>query len=142
MGFVIGFDLHGELIGTARIVPMGFGLTLTETLIEQLGPDAPAVGEGDWEVGRLVLAPAYRTDVGALGHCLYLSLEYVRSHGRVDRLFAACTHVLSRLYRRFAYHPFARDVPLAGTSKRYTLISGCADEISRTIGPQGGTRTQ
>ena len=41
-GLVFGFDLDGEPIGTIRIVPMGYGLTLTDTLLEQLGPQAPA----------------------------------------------------------------------------------------------------
>ncbi len=122
---------------------MGYGLTLTETLLEQMGPQAPmVVGPGDWEIGRLVLAPAHRTDVDALRHCLYLALEYVRTQDRIDRLFASCTHVLSRLYRRFTFQAFARDVPLQGTSKTYTLIMGCPQEISRTIAPRAPTATQ
>ena len=125
--------MSGERIGTIRIVPMGYGLTLTDTLLEQLGEQAPKVVEGDWEVGRLVLAPEYRTDVDALRHCLHLALEYARGHGKVDRLFASCTHVLSRLYRRFAFTAFAREVPLLGTSKTYTLISGRGDEVGRAL---------
>jgi hypothetical protein len=89
-----------------------------------------------------VLAPAYRSDVDALRHCLRLSLEYVQEHDTIKRLYATCTHVLSRLYRRFAFRAFAHDVPLLGTSKTYTLISGCADEISRTISGRPATSTQ
>lgn len=126
---MVAFDLDGERIGTIRIVPMGYQLTLTEALMEQLGPDAPMLTAGDWEVGRLVLAPEYRSDVDALRHCLDLALQYACAHARVDTLYAACTRVLSRLYRRFAFLAFAKDVPLAGTSKLYTLISGRSDEV-------------
>lgn len=112
---------------------MGYGLTLTDTLLEQLGAAAPIVGPGDWEVGRLVLAPEYRSDVDALRRCLHLALEYARENAHVERLFAACTHVLSRLYRRFAFAAYAREVPLAGTGKTYTLISGGRDEVGRAL---------
>jgi predicted GNAT family N-acyltransferase len=88
---------------------------------------------GDWEVGRLVLAPEYRTDVDALKHCLFLALEYARTHAPVHRLFASCTHVLSRLYRRFAFTAFAREVPLRGTPKTYTLISGGLNDVGRAL---------
>ena len=122
MGLVVAFDLYGETIGTIRIVPMCNQLTLTETLLPQLGASAPGLAPDDWEVGRLVLAPQYRCDVDALRHCLHLSLSFARANAPVERLYAACTHVLARLYRRFAFAPFARDVPLPGTEKTYTLI--------------------
>ena len=127
------FDLNGERIGTIRIVPMGLGLTLTETLLPQAGDTAPTVAHGDWEVGRLVVAPEYRADVDALRYCLHLALEYTRRETEVHRLFAACTHVLSRLYRRFAFQPFARDVPLRGTGKTYPLINGAFDDVGSAL---------
>jgi predicted GNAT family N-acyltransferase len=133
LGFVFAFDLNGERIGTIRIVPMGHGLTLTETLLPELSAVAPKVGLEDWEVGRLVLAPEFRADVDALRHCLYLALEYTRQHTQVGTLYAACTHVLSRLYRRFSFNAFARDVPLRGTPKTYTMISGPFDEVGRAL---------
>jgi hypothetical protein len=111
-------------------VPLGYQLTLTETLMPHAGADAPAMGLGDWEVGRLVLAPEYRTDVDALRHCLRLALEYACGAARVDHLFATCTHVLSRLYRRFGFAVIAREVPLPGTQKSYTLIRGSSAAIA------------
>ncbi|WP_428574356.1 N-acyl amino acid synthase FeeM domain-containing protein [Ramlibacter sp.] len=142
IGFVFAFELDGELIGTIRIVPLGWQLTLTETLLPQLGDDAPALLAGDWEVGRLVLAPEYRSDVDALRHCLLIALDYARAHARVERLFATCTHVLGRLYRRFGFSVFAKEVPLLGTSKAYTLIRGAARDVSAGLGGQGAPRTQ
>jgi hypothetical protein len=112
---------------------MGLGLTLTEALLPEVGDTAPRVTRGDWEVGRLVLAPEYRADVEALRYCLHLALEYTRRATEVHRLFATCTHVLSRLYRRFAFTSFARDVPLRGTGKTYTMISGAFDDVGSAL---------
>ncbi|MCW2573951.1 MAG: hypothetical protein JWO88_4009 [Frankiales bacterium] len=130
---MFGFELDGELIGTIRIVPLGYQLTLTETLLPQLGSDAPPVRAGDWEVGRLVLAPDCRSDVETLRHCLYLALQYACAHAQVSSLFATCTHVLGRLYRRFGFGVFARDVPLPGTEKIYTLIRGPSADVETAL---------
>lgn len=130
---MFAFEQGGDLIGTVRMVPMGHQLTLTETLCAQLGAAAPALSPVDWEIGRLVLAPEHRSDVHALGHCLYLALAYSCAHTRVEHFYAACTHVLSRLYRRFEFAAFARDVPLAGTEKVYTLIRGVPSEIAHAL---------
>lgn len=120
---------------------MGSGLTLTETLLPQLGQAAPAVADVDWEAGRLVLSPDHRADVDALRHCLCLSLDHLRHSAEVRRLFAACTPVLGRLYRRFGFLSFARDVPLAGTAKTYTMIAGGCEEVYASLaGPAGAAQ--
>jgi predicted GNAT family N-acyltransferase len=131
---VFGFELDGELIGTIRIVPIGWQLTLTETLMPQLGRSAPEIGQGDWEVGRLVLVPEYRSDIDALRHCLKIALDYACAHTHVRSLVATCTHVLGRLYRRFGFSVFAKDVLLPGTSKAYTLIQGASREVASALG--------
>lgn len=133
MGIVLGFELDGELIGTIRIVPIGYGLTLTEQLLPGAGPAAPVLVAGDWEVGRLVLAPDHRSDVDALRQCLHAAVVYGLEHAHVKHLYATCTHALSRLYRRFGFTAFARDVPLPGTNKVYTMIGGAAQPVSRAL---------
>ena len=133
MGIVLGFELDAELIGTIRIVPIGYGLTLTEQLLPGAGSGAPAAGSGDWEVGRLVLAPDHRSDVDALRRCLHAAVVYGLEHAHVKHLYATCTHVLGRLYRRFGFTAFARDVPLPGTGKVYTMISGGAQPVARAL---------
>lgn len=133
MGIVLGFELDAELIGTIRIVPMGYGLTLTEQLLPAVGASAPAILRGDWEVGRLALAPGHRSDVEALRQCLHAAVVYGLEHAHVTRLYATCTHVLSRLYRRFGFATFARDVPLRDTGKAYTMISGAAGPVARAL---------
>ncbi|GAC1526766.1 MAG: hypothetical protein NVS2B4_03680 [Ramlibacter sp.] len=130
---MLGFELDGELISTIRTVPMGYGLTLTEELLLQLGDVAPAVVAGDWEVGRLVVARGYRSDVETLRKCMHRSLAYGCGHAQVGRLYATCTHVLSRLYRRFGFFAFASDVPLRETGKVYTMISGPVSVVSRAL---------
>lgn len=112
---------------------MGRNLTLTETLLDQLGAAAPPLEGNDWEVGRLVLAPEFRSDVDALRRCLFLSLDYASANANVQNLYASCTHVLARLYRRFGFSPFAAGVPLAGTEKSYTLIRGHAPQVLNAL---------
>jgi predicted GNAT family N-acyltransferase len=112
---------------------MGHHLTLTERLLEHLGPQGPVPAFGDWEVGRLVLAPEFRSDVDALRRCLFLALTYACANAPVHALYASCTHVLSRLYRRFAFTAFAKDIPLPGTEKVYTLIRGRSPEVSKAL---------
>ena len=125
-----GFELGGDWIGTIRIVPLGYGLTLTETLLPHAGPGIPAIEPADWEVGRLALAPEYRADVDALRQCLRMSLGLAFATTQVDHLYATCTHVLSRLYRRFGFSEVAREVPLPGTPKTYTVIRGTASAVA------------
>lgn len=117
---------------------MGSGLTLTETLLEQPASPPVSLGKGSWEVGRLVLAPEYRSDPDALKRCLFLSLSYLCSHTEAQNLYASCSHVLSRLYRRFGFSAFAKDVVLAGTEKTYTLIQGYAPQVLNAL---AGTRS-
>jgi N-acyl-L-homoserine lactone synthetase len=133
LGFVGAFELDGELIGTIRLVPMGHGLTLTEALVVQVADADPAPAGSRWEVGRLVLSEAHRSDVDALRQCLRLSLEYAHRHARIDHLYASCTHVLGRLYRRFAFQSFAAAVSLPGTDKQYTLIHGSTPAVLQAL---------
>ena len=110
-------------------MPIGSGLTLTETLLAQPASPRVTMGKGSWEVGRLVLAPEYRSDPDALKRCLFLSLSYLSRYTEAHDLYATCSHVLSRLYRRFGFTAFAKDVVLAGTEKSYTLIQGYAAQV-------------
>ena len=111
-------------------------------MIPLAGSEAPPVQAGDWEVGRLVLAPAYRSDVDALRHCLRLSLEHGFASAHVSHLYATCTHVLSRLYRRFGFAEVARNVPLPGTPKVYTIIRGGAKAVAAGLAGRPSAVTQ
>ena len=103
---------------------MRYGLTLAEKLLGQALPDAGNLLDDSWEMGRLVLDPDFRAGPELLRRCLFMGLSFLHNQARVVNLHAACTPTLARLYRRFGFAVVARDVPLAGTDKTYTLIHG------------------
>jgi predicted GNAT family N-acyltransferase len=131
LGVTVAFELRGELMGTIRAVPMCHGLTLAEKLLHQALPDAGAMLDDSWEMGRLVIDPDFRSGPESLKRCLFLALSFLHGKARVAHLHAACTPALSRLYRRFGFAIVAQDVPLHGTAKTYTLIHG---PFTRVIG--------
>lgn len=133
---VFGFEYQSEFIGTIRIVPIGYRLTLVEKLLMQVNFSEHTEHAHNWEVGRLVLNPEYRSDVDTLRHCLYLALNYASENAKIDNLYATCTHVLSRLYRRFGFREFARDVTLLGSSRAYTLIRGPSSDVLHALAPR------
>lgn len=94
--------------------------------MSNLGDGAPIPAKTDWEVGRLVLAPDHRSDINLLRRCLQLTLEHFCAHAQVGHCYAACTHVLARLYRRCGFSALAANVPLPGTEKSYSIICGTA----------------
>jgi hypothetical protein len=112
---------------------MTHGLTLTETLLRTKGADALTILADSWEVGRLVLAPEYRHGQNILKRCLFLALRYSLKNVKAQNLFAACTDVLGRLYRRFGFSVIEKNVPLQGTEKTYTLIYGHASHVLTTL---------
>jgi hypothetical protein len=115
-----------------RFVPMTHDLTLTETLQKDIDID-PLLLEDSWEIGRLVLDPAFRHGQDLLKKCSLLALGFICENSNARNFHASCSHVLSRLYRRFGLSPLARDVPLAGTDKTYTLIHGALADVSRAL---------
>ena len=106
------------------MMPLRYGLTLTEHLLSVSHPEALALWPNSWDAGRLVVAPEFRVGQDVLKRCLHLTLNDLIENTGVQNLLASCTHVLSRLYRRFGFSIFAQHVPLSGTEKRYTLIHG------------------
>jgi hypothetical protein len=125
----VAFELDGELVGTVRAVPIGHGLTLVEKLRSHLGMPSGDSYLGGWEMGRLVISPEYRGGPESLKGFLYLSLSFLNRISPVGNLHAACTPALARLYRRFGLAMIARDVPLPGTDKTYTLIHGAYERV-------------
>lgn len=80
-------------------------------------------------MGRLVISPEYRGGPESLRGFLYLSLSFLHGLSPVGSLHATCTPVLARLYRRFGFTVVAREVPLLGTTKTYTLIHGYFNDV-------------
>jgi predicted GNAT family N-acyltransferase len=115
-----------------RFVPMTYDLTLTEKLHKSANID-PSLLEDSWEVGRLVLDPAFRHGQEVLKRCLVLALGFVCENTSGKNFHASCSHVLSRLYRRFGFSALATNVPLAGADKTYTLIHAAIPDVSRAL---------
>ncbi|TFZ00929.1 N-acetyltransferase [Ramlibacter henchirensis] len=135
MGRVFAFELHNRLIGTIRLVPLGHGLTLTEQLLQISHPQALSHWPKAWDAGRLVIAPEYRVGQDVLKRCLHLTLTDLLEHADVENLVGSCTHILSRLYRRFGFNLVARDVLLPGTEKTYCLIHGEVERVRDALAP-------
>jgi len=121
----------GETIGTIRLIPMDQGLAPCEKLLAR--HDIPAeLREESWEVGRLVLAPRYRSGPDALKRCLFLTLVHLIDHTDVENLFASCTPLLSRLYRRFGFNVIVKDAS-CDAEGTYHLIHGTVPDVLRAL---------
>jgi hypothetical protein len=92
----------------------------------------PELREQSWEVGRLVLAPRYRSGPDSLKRCLFLSLLHLIDNTEVENLFASCTPVLSRLYRRFGFNVVVKDASCDAEGS-YHLIHGTVPEVLRAL---------
>ena len=132
MGFVFAFELHGAVIGTLRLVPMHRGLTSLEKLLQQKQLIAPASCQGSWEIGRLVLNPDYRSGPDLVKRCIFLGVSYLAQHTDGRNLFASCTPVLSRLYRRFGFSTIANNLRVDGADESYALIHGHVPDILKS----------
>lgn len=122
---------YGECIGTIRYLPMNRGLAPCDKLVRQHAvPDD--LLEASWEVGRLVLAPQYRSGFDVLKRLLFLSLADVLDEHPVDNLLASCTPVLSRLYRRFGFSVLVKDA-CEDADGSYCLIHGHVPEVLRSL---------
>jgi predicted GNAT family N-acyltransferase len=108
---------------------MIYNLTLTEQLLRSTASTYGEFSNDTWEVGRLVLAPEYRSGQDVLKRCLYLTLRQLCENREVGHLYASCSHILSRLYRRFGFSVCEKDVHLQGTEKVYNLIHGLPNTV-------------
>lgn len=131
MGLVGAFQRFGETIGTIRLIPMTHGLAPCEKLLERHGIPLQLRRES-WEVGRLVLAQRYRSGPDSLKRCLFLTLIHLIEHADVENLFASCTPLLSRLYRRFGFDVLVKDASCDAEGS-YHLIHGTVPEVLRAL---------
>ncbi len=94
-----------------------------------------------WEVGRLVLAPRFRSGPESLKRFLFLTLVDLLEDAPVEHLFASCTPLLSRLYRRFGFSVLAKE-ERHGEQDGYALIHGHVPEVLRSLAAQREERAQ
>lgn len=93
---------------------------------------APQLMPAAWEVGRLVVAPEYRAGPEALKRCLFLTLAELLERLQVENLFATCTPLLGRLYRRFGFSVLLKDA-FEGEDGSYSLIHGDVATVFRAL---------
>lgn len=125
------FLRFGDYIGTIRLLPMDHGLAPCEKLVARHGV-TPELREGSWEVGRLVLAQRYRSGPESLKRCLFLTLVHLIENTNVENLFASCTPLLSRLYRRFGFNVLVKDASQED-GESYSLIHGTVPDVLRAL---------
>ena len=121
---MFAFEVHRVVIGTLRLVPMYKGLTSLEQLLEQRQLIDPAIRQSSWEIGRLVLNPDYRSGPNLVKRCVFLGVSYFAQHTDGQHLFASCSPVLSRLYRRFGLSTIVNNLRVDGTDGLYVLMRG------------------
>ncbi len=107
------------------------GLAPCEKLLER-HDIAAELREESWEVGRLVLASRYRSGPESLKRCLFLTLLHLIDNTDVENLFASCTPLLSRLYRRFGFEVVVKDAS-RDASGSYHLIHGTVPDVLRGL---------
>jgi hypothetical protein len=110
---------------------MDQGLAPCEKLLDR-HDIADELREDAWEVGRLVLAPRYRSGPESLKRCLFLTLLHLIDHTNVENLFASCTPLLSRLYRRFGFNVVVKDAS-CDEQGTYHLIHGTVPDVLRAL---------
>jgi hypothetical protein len=111
---------------------MNQGLAPCEGLLQRQSMLPGPYYEGSWEVGRLVLAPQYRSGPEALKRCLFLALVYLVRNTDIQNLFASCTPLLGRLYRRFGFSVLVKDA-CEGAEESYSLIHGSVPVVLRAL---------
>lgn len=110
---------------------MGEGLAPCEKVLAASGVDA-ALLQGAWEVGRLVLAPEYRTHPEILKTCFFLTLMRFIEATPEANFFASCNALLSRLYRRFGFSMLLKDAVQAG-GESFSVIHGTVPTVRQAV---------
>jgi predicted GNAT family N-acyltransferase len=126
------FLCRGTYIGTIRLIPMDRGLAPCETVLQGQSLVPAHYYDASWEVGRLVVAPQYRTGPEALKRCLFLALLYLVRNTEIENLFATCNPVLGRLYRRFGFSVLVKNA-CEGATESYSLIHGDVPTVMRAL---------
>ena len=128
-------------MGTIRVVPMTGGLTPCESLLQRQSLLSAQYYEDSWEVGRLVLAPQYRSGPESLKRCLFLTLLHLVQTTGIKNLFASCSPLLARLYRRFGFSVLVKDACKSG-DESYCLIHGDVASVLRALAGSDSEKAQ
>jgi hypothetical protein len=110
---------------------MTHGLAPCEKLLEQHDLVDERL-DRSWEVGRLVLDPRYRAGPELLRRCLFLTMVHTLENYELENLFASCSPVLGRLYRRFGFKVLVKEA-CQDAEGSYSLIHGTVPDVLRAL---------
>lgn len=120
---------------------MDRGLAPCEVLLQGQSLVPSDYHDGSWEVGRLVLDPRYRSGPEALRRCLFLTLMHLVQTTNIGNVFAVCTPLLSRLYRRFGCSVIVKDA-CQGAQESLSLIHGKVSTVLLALSANDADRSQ
>lgn len=92
----------------------------------------PEIYAEGWEVGRLVLAPEYRSKPEVLKTCFFLTLMRFIELTPSASFLATCNPILSRLYRRFGFSVLIKDA-MQKAGETYSLIHGNVASVRQAV---------
>jgi hypothetical protein len=75
-----------------------------------------------------VLAPEYRAGPEVLKRCLFVTLMHLLRTTQIENVFAVCTPILARLYRRLGCSVIMKDA-CEGSEGSLSLIHGKASDV-------------
>jgi predicted GNAT family N-acyltransferase len=130
IGLVTAAYRHERVLATLRLVPTGHGLTGAERLLEKVRFDGRILGEGSWELGRVIMEPEDRHP-DLLAQCLRLTLMAVMEHEEVRDFHATTTLAMARLWRRVGMRTVLTTSGESGT--RYCLVHGTVASVAAAL---------
>lgn len=131
IGHVAAVYRGNRLLVSARAVPTGYGLTAAERLLEQVPFDASVLGQGSWEIGRMVMEQEDR-DPRLLQECLALCLdEFIRAEDVRHIHATTSTPAMARLWRRFGMRTLVTAAGASGT--RYAVVHAPVRDVMAAL---------
>ncbi|MBC7378456.1 MAG: hypothetical protein H7346_13625 [Burkholderiaceae bacterium] len=130
IGIVTAVYRGARALATLRLVPTGYGLTGAERLAEKVDFDQGILGEGSWELGRVIMEPEDRHP-DLLLQCLRLTLEEVMRAEHVRDFHATTTPAMARLWRRVGMRTIVKTTGASGAS--YCLVHGQVEDVAAAL---------
>lgn len=130
VGLVTAVYRQSQLLATLRFVPTGHRLTGAERLLDKVSFDASILGEGSWEVGRMIMERADRHPE-LLVQCLAVTLEELMQLEHVRHFHATTTLAMARLWRRVGMRTVVTTSGASGT--KYALVHGRVEDVAAAL---------
>lgn len=130
IGLVTAVYRESRPIATLRFVPTGQGFTGAERLLEKIPSDRTMLGEGSWEVGRVIMEPEDRHP-DLLLECLSVTLHDLMQMHDVRHFHATTTLAMARLWRRVGMRTVL--IASGASGARYALVHGRVADVAAAL---------